>query len=291
MIEYIKVLLRKVIPSDTRVWIKKKKRHLITFIMRYSSHKTTIQELEYILCYKLNITKGDNIFVTSSFGYLNASYSPEEIIRLLESIVTEEGCIMMPYYPPKNSDEWAKGGNVFDMNTTKSGMGILTNVFSKMPNVYMSIHPTKAVCVWGKNAENIVRGHENAETPFHWDSPYGKFLKMGCKTLGLGVTNNPIFHSIEDILLETKTKYYLANKYNLKLIPIDNKTLEIKTYVHNPQFLSRCISSGEYIKTLDCISYKKIEFGHSFIYKIDNSEVLEKTKIIVASGDYKLREK
>ena len=28
------------------------------------------------------------------------------------------------------------------------------------------MHPTKAVVAWGKNAEEIIKGHENSKTPF-----------------------------------------------------------------------------------------------------------------------------
>lgn len=289
MISSLKILLKKIIPSHNRVKIRKLKRHITSFFK--GKEKTTLRELENVLLNDLSIKRGDRIMVTSSFGNLNGNFTPTEVIQLLMDIVTEDGTIMMPYYPPMNSDEWVKGNNVFDMVNTKSGMGVITNVFSKMPNVLKSMHPTKAVCVWGKDAKEIVEGHELAETPFYWDSPYGKFLKGGCKTLGLGVTNNPIFHAIEDILSEPYTKYYENKKYKLKLITEDNKTEEIETYVHDTKIISKCISSGEYIKTLSCKSYKKIEFGYSFIYNIDNSEVLDKLKKLVANGNNKLRQK
>ena len=81
----------------------------------------------------------------------------------------------MPYYQPMNYDEWAKRGKVFYMVDTKSGMGIITNEFYKMPNVYKSMHSIKSVCVWEVNAENIIKNHEVATTPFFWDAQYGKF--------------------------------------------------------------------------------------------------------------------
>lgn len=290
MISYLKIILKKIIPSQSRVKIRKMKRHLSSFF-KGKREKTTLKEFEDVLRNNLGIEKGDRIMVTSSFGNLNGNYTPTEIIQLLMDIVTEEGTIMMPYYPPMNSDEWVKGDYVFDMVNTKSGMGVITNIFSKMPKVLKSKHPVKSVCVWGKDAEFIIKDHETATTPFYWDSPYGKFLKSGCKTLGLGVTNNPIFHAIEDILSEPCTKYYENKKYRLKLITADKETKEIETYIHDTKIISKCISSGEYIKTLGCDSYKKIEFGYSFIYNIDNLEVLEKLKTIVANGNNKLRQK
>lgn len=289
MVGTIKLLIKKILPSALRSYLKRSKRHCLQFLT--GAKKTTLSQLRSILLDELNLKSGDAIFVTSGFGYLNAAFTPCELIKLLQEIVTDEGIIMMPYYPPVNSEEWARSGDIFEMGRTKSGMGIVTNVFAQMPNVYMSMHPIKAVCVWGRNAEKFVCNHEKSSTPFYWDSPYGKLLKIGCKTLGLGVTNNPIFHSIEDVVSNPITKYYLPHKYRLKLKTKDDSEMWVDTFVHDSKTLSKCISSEAYIRTLKCDSYKKIDFGLSFIYFIDNKEVYNKVNFIVSSGDNKLRQR
>ena len=225
MNHYIKIVLKKIITPSSRTKAKKIKRHFMSWLKGYNKKRTTSKALEDTLRIDLGLKKGDKIFVTSSFGNLNADFSPKELVLLLMDIVTKEGTLMMPYYPPMNSDEWAKGNNVFDMAETKSGMGVVTNVFSKMPGVLKSTHPTKAVCVWGKDAEKYIENHQNSTTPYYWDSPYGKMLKDGCMTLGLGVRNNPIFHTIEDVVSEPYTKYYHHQKYTLKVITIDKEEL------------------------------------------------------------------
>lgn len=289
MISCIKIALKHIIPSQSRVKIRKLKRRFISFIKRADKKKTTLQDFENILRTKIGLKKGDKIFVTSSFGNLNVAFSPRELVQLLMDIVTEEGTIMMPYYPPMNSDEWARGNNVFDMKETNSGMGVITNIFSKMPNVIKSIHPTKAVCVWGKDAGKYIENHFNATTPYYWDSPYGKMLKDKCFTLGLGVRNNPIFHTIEDVVSEPFTKYYLPEKFYLKVITAEKEELSIATYIHNTKIISRCISSGEFIEKLGCKTYNKTNIGTSYVYLIDNSEVYEKVQDLVKKGEDKLR--
>lgn len=289
MISYIKIALKHIISSENRAKFKKLKRRFMSFMKSADKNKITLQDFEKTLKNDIGLKKGDKVFVTSSFGNLNTTFSPKELVQLLMDIVTEEGTIMMPYYPPINSDEWAKGDKVFDMAETKSGMGIITNVFSKMPKVLKSVHPTKAVCVWGKDAEILIKNHEVSTTPFYWDSPYGKFLKDGCFTLGLGVRNNPIFHTIEDIVSDPVTKYYLPQKYKLKLITDKKEIMDIETYIHNSKILSKCISSGEYIEKLNCKSYNKTNIGISYIYLINNSEVYEKVQDLVKKGENKLR--
>ena len=289
MIGYVKITLKKIIPSQSRVKAKKMKRRFLSILKGANKKKTPLCEFENILRNKIGLKKGDKIFVTSSFGNLNIDFAPQTLVQLLMDIVTEEGTIMMPYYPPMNSDEWAKGNNIFDMTDTKSGMGIITNVFSKMPNVLKSVHPVKAVCVWGKDAEEYIKNHSDATTPYYWDSPYGKMLKKRCLTLGLGVRNNPIFHTIEDVVSVPLTKYYLPEKINLKVITSDRKELSVATYIHDTRVISKCISSGEFIENLGCNSYKKISVGISYLYIINNYEVYEKVKNLVKNGKDKLR--
>lgn len=289
MISYIKIALKHIIPSQNRAKFKKLKRRFISFIKGSDKKKTTLKEFENAIRKELGITKGDRIIVASSFGYLNAGFSPQEVVQLLMDIVTEEGTIMMPYYPPMNSDEWAKGNNVFDMIETKSGMGVITNVFSKMPNVLKSVHPIKAVCVWGKDAAEIVKGHEKASTPFYWDSPYGKFLKMGCKSIGLGLKNIPIFHTFEDVLSDSKDAYYYPETFKLKVITDKQEEKMVETYIHNTEFIAKCVSAGDYVKSLKCKTYKRISFGMSFLYVIDNTDLYNRLKSDCDSGNKKLR--
>ncbi|MBR4267779.1 MAG: AAC(3) family N-acetyltransferase [Bacteroidales bacterium] len=278
----IKHLLKKISSPQQRIVLKRWKRHIKSFFC--GGRKTTLIELREILTKTLGLQAGDRIVVTSSFGNLNAAYAPEDVVNLLMEIVTEKGSIMMPYYPPTNSTVWAKDGCVFDMNETRSGMGVITNVFSKMNGVVMSVHPTKAVCVWGKDAKSIVEGHENSTTPFYWDSPYGKFLKYGSKSIGLGVKNIPMVHAIEDILSDPYDFYYQKKKYRLKVVKGDGSELVVDTFVHNETVMEQCLAPGDYTASLNVKSYRKINFGLAFLYVIDNCDLFEETKKAFARG-------
>lgn len=279
----IKHIIKSITSPQQRIAVKRFKRHVKAFFKR--NQKTTLEELQDILVNDLGLKAGDRIIVSSSFGNLNADYSPKDVVKLLMSIVTEEGIIMMPYYPPTNSTIWAKENKTFDMTETKSGTGVITNVFSKMEGVIKSVHPTKAVCVWGKNADIIAEGHENSTTPFYWDSPYGKFLKMGCKSLGLGLKNIPIFHTFEDVLSNPITFHYQPEKYRLKLIKEDKSEIEVETFVHSDLVLDKCKPAGDYVASLKAKSFKKIKFGTAFLYSVDNTDLFEQVKIAYANGN------
>ena len=278
----IKHVIKSITSPQQRTVIKRWKRHIKAFFK--GGKKTTLEELRDVLVGDLGLKAGDRIIVASSFGNLNADYSPKDVVELLMSIVTEEGNIMMPYYPPTNSTIWAKERSVFDMNETKSGMGVITNVFSKMPGVIKSVHPIKAVCVWGKDAEQIANGHEDSTTPYYWDSPYGKYLKLGCKSIGLGLKNIPMVHAMEDILSEPISFYYQKEKYKLKVIKQDGSEIEVETYVHNEEVMEKSMSPGDYTANLKAKSYRKENFGLAFLYVVDNQDLFVEMKKAYTQG-------
>ena len=254
-----------------------------------SKKKLTIDEMNSFLCNELGLSIGDKIVLASSFGNLNADFSPKDLVLLLMNIIGPDGLIVMPYYPPLKSTEWAISGKVFDMRSTKSGMGVVTNVFAHMPGVVMSKHPTKAVCAWGKSAVDLVKDHDKSTTPFYWDSPYGRLLKMHSKSIGLGVKNITTMHAIEDILSDPTDYYYQHDKYILKFIDGEGHESFISTLVHNEDIMNKCVAPGDYVKSLNCKSYKRINVGYKYAYVINNDDLFETCKNHFKNGHTRLK--
>lgn len=278
MFAKFKYFLKKVIPSNYRSKIKKERRRARNFLKRTTVQKTSLEDLRTLLEDDFSIYKNDNLIVSSSYGNLNAQFSPRELINLLQDIVGRNGNIVMPFYPPGNSYEWASKNRIFSMNTTKSSMGILTQVFSEMSDVYKSMHPTKAIVAWGKDAKEIIAEHDKSKTPFYWDSPYGWLLKNGSKSLGLGLKNIPIFHSFEDIILENRITLYQEPPKNLVLETRLGEERIVSTLVHDPIKLMNLMDAGDYVNSLVLNSYKRRAFGFSFCYVVNNQELFEKCK-------------
>ena len=254
-------------------WIRKTKSR-IQFWVR----PVTIEKMEFYLRDKLCIKEGDKIFVTSAFGSLNAAFSPNDLIQLLMKVVGEDGVIMMPYYPPGSSGEWAASGAIFDMQQTKSSMGVLTNVFSKFPGVIKSVHPTKAVCVWGKDAEAIAKGHVQCKSPYAAESPYGKFLKLHSKSVGLGAGKCPMGHCCED-LLNPSLSHYKKDVANLG-IHQNHEVAYYPTLIHDMSKLK--IVPVDYIKNSP--DYRKVKIGYDYSYVIDNDKLFDFYKKEFAAG-------
>lgn len=259
--------------NQIKKWIRKTKSRIQFWVKPVS-----IEMMESYLRDKLGINKGDKIFVTSAFGSLNAAFSPRDLIQLLMRIVGEEGVIMMPFYPPGSSSEWATGGGIFDLLQTKSSMGVLTNVFSTFPGVIKSVHPTKAVCVWGKDAESIADGHSQCHSPYAAESPYGKFLKLHSKSVGLGAGKCPMGHCCEDLLNPSLSHY---KKDVAKLgIRQDGVVTYYPTLIHDMSKLKTV--PVDYIKKSP--DYKKVKIGYDYSYVIDNDKLFDYYKKEFAAG-------
>lgn len=202
-----------------------------------SSKKLTIAETESILVKELNITQGDTLLVHCGFGFLNADYTPLELIELLIKLVGKGGNIIMPFYPPGLSKDWIKSGRVFDYSKTRCSTGALAQEFSKLKGVHFSHHPIKPIIALGNDALNLTKDHDYSEYPYDEKSPYYKLSKLSqAKAIGLGVRNCSLVHMIEDLYEDDKSYLYSNEKIEGTVCLTDGKNLTISSYYHSGSF-------------------------------------------------------
>ena len=73
-----------------------------------------------------------------------------DVIRLLQDAAGDSGALLMPTLPFRGTAlEYAQSGQITDMAKTPSHMGLITEIFRRMPGVVRSIHPTHPVAAWG----------------------------------------------------------------------------------------------------------------------------------------------
>jgi len=280
----VKNILKSILSPSLISGVKRDIRRVRNMLKR--AEKTSLSDFKKALTDQLGLQTGDKVFVTSSFANLNADgYSPEDAIRALMEIVGQEGVIMMPYYPPVSSMDWVKSGAVFDMGTTISGMGVMTNVFSRMEGVVKSAHPTKAVCVWGKDAEQYASLHYESEDPYGDKTPYGRLLAaQPSKSLSLGVVNLPMFHAIEDKYQQQETLYYAEELFEVPLRKEDGAEIICRTKVHDPTKSAHTMMGGEFAKRFSEPIRKVVRFGYDNLYVIDNTLLAEAARKEFALG-------
>jgi aminoglycoside 3-N-acetyltransferase len=153
---------------------------------------------------RLGVVAGDTLFVHSSLDQFSAFLGkPAEVIAALQESVGPTGTVLMPTLPFQGSAvEYVRQPRLFDVLKTPSQMGLLTELFRRLPGVIRSVHPTHAVAAWGRRAGEMATRHFEAATPCGRQSPYGRLLDYEGKILflGTGIGVMTFFHTIEEIL-------------------------------------------------------------------------------------------
>ena len=169
-------------------------------------------------------------------------------------------------------------GSDYDVRTTTCEyLGILPELFRQRTGVVRSLCPTSSVAAYGKDAEAFCAGHEKAETPMNWNSPWGRLYERGAKILfvGTGIACNTFMHVIEEhaevpgILAPYIWKYTVTD-YEGNKFPVEFKRHEPG---HNHYYDKM---EGEF---LELGIMRKVKIGNAVTYLTD----------AVAETDYMLK--
>jgi aminoglycoside N3'-acetyltransferase len=138
---------------------------------------------------ELGFTPGATVMVHSAFSPIKRrvpNITPERLIRLLQELLGPEGTLLMPTFAFRGrQSHYIDTHSSFDVQNTPSAVGILTEVFRKMPGVIRSHHPTHAVAGWGRNARELLSTHHLGET-FGVTSPFYRLREFDGLVVGLG---------------------------------------------------------------------------------------------------------
>jgi aminoglycoside 3-N-acetyltransferase len=189
---------------------------------------------------RAGIDSGDHVMVHASLskiGYIEGG--AETVVDVLKETVGPQGIILMPTSPIARLQlDYVSENPVFDVLRTPSAMGKLSEVFRTSEGVFRSCHPTEPVAAWGEHAKEYIQHHTVKETPYHWDSPYGKLIQHGGKILYIGVTLDNAgthLHTLEDAL-DVGVPVYAEEVFSLRVLDYEGKQMEVTTKVHNPEY-------------------------------------------------------
>jgi aminoglycoside 3-N-acetyltransferase len=164
----------------------------------------------------LGVTSGATVLVHSSMDRLSRrvpDLKPVQIIRLMQELLGPDGTLLMPSFPFRGRQrDYADRSETFDVRQTPSQVGLLTEVFRRMPGVLRSLHPTHPIAGWGQHAADLLGTHHRG-TAFGRNSPMYKLSEYGGVVIGLGTRPRDTFtilHVPEELHPTTRAWAYEA---------------------------------------------------------------------------------
>jgi aminoglycoside N3'-acetyltransferase len=152
---------------------------------------------------ELEIKAGDNLFIKSSMNWLG--FGPAETLALLDALterLTSAGTLVMPSFPYPNEVGRPKADAKFDVRRTASQMGLLTEMFRRLPDTRRTEHFWVPLCVWGRHSDFLLEGQDAVLNPFGVGSACRRLVDIDTRMLGLGVsTNYNILAHVADAVL------------------------------------------------------------------------------------------
>ena len=150
---------------------------------------------------RLGIAQGDVVFVHSSLKSLGwVDGGADAVIDAFMDTLGPDGLMVVPTL----SWTFARGDlakHAFDPKETPSRVGRISDTLWRRPGAFRSAHPTHCIAGLGRQAEDLVQGHDKTST-FGKDGPYRRYVKWGAKIifLGVDVRCNTTLHAVEDWL-------------------------------------------------------------------------------------------
>jgi len=139
------------------------------------------------------IAPSDRVALHSSWHAIRPiEGGPEAVIDALQQAMAPGGTLLMPAFRDHLQEP-------FQVETTPSNCGLLTELFRRRPGVQRSLHVSHSALAWGDRADWIVSAHEEGRTALGVDSPFDRLAQLGGKVLlaGVGFNRNSMVHVAE----------------------------------------------------------------------------------------------
>jgi aminoglycoside 3-N-acetyltransferase len=144
----------------------------------------------------LGVQPGDTLLCHSSYKSLGeVDGGPQTVIDALLAALGVDGTLIMPTF----NFDFNKGAP-WDVRSTPSKMGILTEFARKDPRAKRVFHPFYSFAVIGKHAEML--GSLRYKSAYERDSVFGKLRDLDGKIMVIGLSYNDsmtFFHHIEQM--------------------------------------------------------------------------------------------
>ncbi len=179
------------------------------------------------LLVELGVTPGATVVVHSSMDEIARrvpGMTPVRLVNLLQELLGSEGTLLMATFPfLGRQHDYLESHRSFDPRRTPSQVGLVTEIFRRMPGVIRSLHPTHSVAAWGKYAQDLTATH-HLGTAFGENSPLYKIQQVRGLVIGLGarLPRFSIMHVPEE--LHPKMRQHIFEATPITVTIVDGST-------------------------------------------------------------------
>jgi aminoglycoside 3-N-acetyltransferase len=238
---------------------------------------------------------GDGLFMQaamSAFGSFERG--ADTVLGGIDRVVGPTGVVAMPVFPmAEPAIEYLARDPVFDAMTTPSRMGAVSEAFRRAAGTRRSIHPTHSVAVRGPGADELVAGHEAAETPFGEGTPFARLIERDALQLyfGCGVGVPTMYHSFECTFEPPFPLDVFADRtFDARCVGSRGEELLVHTLVHNPALHPGRIDTNPTLQSrfraslLERAGARSVVLGRGEIVAIRLRSLLEEFERLLAEG-------
>ena len=146
---------------------------------------------------RIGLEEGDVVFVHSSFkSFGGVEGGPQTVIDALISTLGNEGTLIVPRF----NFDFCTYSTPWDIRTTPSHMGIITEFVRKDPRSFSVFHPIYSFSIIGKHAKELVKHRYKGS--YSKDSIFYKLRILDAKILQIDrvYKGTTMFHHVEEML-------------------------------------------------------------------------------------------
>lgn len=185
---------------------------------------------------RIGICAGDTVMVHGAFNpYLGFKGSPGDVIDAFLDALGPTGNLLMVSMPYTSSTyEYLGKSRCFDVRTTVSMMGVISESFRGRGEVIRSLSPTHPVLAHGPKTDWIIGGHNKCLYPCGPGSPFEKLALLNGKVVFFAVPFETFtfFHYLEHMIKdELGFPLYFRDPVDVPMIDHAGERHLVKSFV------------------------------------------------------------
>ena len=153
---------------------------------------------------RIGLTTGDVLLVHSSFkSFGGVEGGPQTVVDALITVLGNEGTLIVPRF----NFDFSTYGTPWDIRSTPSQMGIISEFVRKDPRSKKVFHPIYPFCIIGKHADELVK--HRYKGGYSKDSIFHQLRVLDAKIIQIDKVykGTTIIHHVEE-MLKVDYKYY-----------------------------------------------------------------------------------